>query len=83
MKMKGSWPIALIALLCFAGWTSFGQKQQQPKLAWEYMSMTVPDYAGFSGVNKAGEQGWELVAVTQLEGANITKSYYFKRLKTK
>jgi hypothetical protein len=45
------------------------------------MSMTVPDSVGGERMNKAGEQGWELVAVTQPEGANTAKSYFFKRAK--
>ena len=81
MKTKGFWLATLLALMFLAGWTSFGQKRPQSRLAWEHMRMEVADYEGFDRINKAGEQGWELVAVTQLEGANMTKTYYFKRAK--
>jgi hypothetical protein len=80
MKTKSLWLVALL-LLCAVAWTIYAQKQADTRPAWEYMSMTVPDYASASRLNKAGEEGWELVAVTQPEGANTTKSYFFKRAK--
>ena len=80
MNTKGLWLVALL-LLCAVVWTTYAQKQAETKPAWEYMSMTVPDYSSASSMNKAGEQGWELVAVTQPEGANTAKSYFFKRAK--
>lgn len=78
MKTKSQWLFALL-LLCAVVWTTSAQKQIETKPAWEYMSMTVPDSVGVSNMNKWGEQGWELVAVTQPEGANTAKSYFFKR----
>jgi hypothetical protein len=45
------------------------------------MSMTVADYSGITPLNNAGAQDWELVSVTQLEGANTTEQYFFKRAK--
>ncbi len=78
MKTKNLWLVALL-FLCAVVWTTSAQKQVETKPAWEYMSMTVPDSKGASSMNNAGEQGWELVAVTQPEGANTAKSYFFKR----
>ena len=80
MKTKSLWLVALL-LLCAVVWTTYAQKQADTKPTWEYMSMTVPDSVGGDRMNKAGEQGWELVAVTQPEGANTAKSYFFKRAK--
>jgi hypothetical protein len=80
MKTKGLWLVALF-LLCALVWTTYAQKQADTKPTWEYMSMTVPDHASGIHLNRAGEQGWELVAVTQPEGANTAKSYFFKRAK--
>ena len=80
MKTKSLWLVALL-LLCAIVWTAYAKKHAETKPAWEYMSMTIPDYSSATSMNKAGEQGWELVAVTQPEGANTAKSYFFKRAK--
>ena len=81
VKYKTYSVVVVVLLLCLLGWTSFGQKQPTNKPAWEYMNLTVADYQGLTPLNNAGAQGWELVAVTQLEGANSTKMYHFKRMK--
>lgn len=83
MKAKGYWLVAVIALFCLFGWTGYGQTgtEQKPQPRWEYSTMTVADYQGTSLLNNAGEKGWELVSVTQLEGENTKKQYYFKRAK--
>lgn len=80
MRTKGLWLIAAI-LMCAFVWTTYARKGTETRPAWEYMSVTVADYASAASLNKAGEQGWELVAVTQPEGANTAKSYFFKRAK--
>ncbi len=75
MKAKTKWLVALLVVLCLAGWTGFGQKQPQHKPGWEYLVTASTDSVD---INDLGAKGWELVAVTGFE--NGTK-YYFKRPK--
>lgn len=78
MKTKSLWLVALL-FLCAIVWTTRAQKQSEGRPTWEYMSITIPDSKSEASMNNAGEQGWELVAVTQAEGASTVKSYFFRR----
>jgi hypothetical protein len=78
MKKGFYFAAILTTALLLMTWTMAGQKTQLHP-AWEYKSINIPDYEGLARVNEAGSQGWELVAVTPLEGVN--KMYIFKRAK--
>lgn len=77
MKSRKNWIVALIALafLIFAGWTVNGQKQNPPRVMWEYKVISETDKIP---LNDMGAQGWELVTV-EMGGAQ--EVYYFKRAK--
>lgn len=49
------------------------------KVIWEYITVERPD-SNIETINRAGEEGWELVAVLPAE-TPATKVYFFKRPK--
>jgi hypothetical protein len=67
-------PALLFAMLFLVGWTTFGQKKNQPKVTWEYKRVGHATETGEPELNQLGAQGWELVAVDQ-EGT----VFYLKR----
>ena len=77
--------LAVIVLLGLVGWTSYGQKQNQSRTTWEYISVNGNDYQRFKGdatLNELGTQGWELVSVATYspgDGAQSGTVFYFKR----
>jgi hypothetical protein len=63
----------LVSLLCVVG---FAQQAQEARARWEYY--TTCAHTSFDGLNKLGEDGWELTAATQ--DGTVT-CLYFKRRK--
>ena len=81
MKKGVSLSLALIVLLCVAGWTSYGQRRNPARTVWEYKSVGQ-NQTGFRGdetLNEFGAQGWELVSSAGNDSSGII--YTFKRPK--
>jgi Domain of unknown function (DUF4177) len=67
--------IAMTVLLCVVGWAGLAQERKtQP--AWEYKVIGHGTASGEKELNEFGQQGWELVSVT-----NDGVTYYLKRKK--
>jgi hypothetical protein len=78
MRSKLYISLVVVALICLAAWTGYGQRTSQ---SWEYKVDPVPDAGTDRGnaaraderlINQRAAEGWELAAVG---GSN----YYFKR----
>ena len=78
MRSKLYISLVVVALMCLAAWTGYGQQTRQ---SWEYKVDPVPDAGTDRGnaaraderlINQRASEGWELAAVG---GSN----YYFKR----
>jgi hypothetical protein len=85
MKTK-VWTIVIVAAVLFglAGWTSYGQKQREERMTWEYRVVYAPGARNISEstMNQLGSQGWELVTFQAInnEGGTIgAGNYFFKR----
>ena len=63
----------LVSLLCVMG---FARQAQEARTRWEYQ--TTCAHAGPGSLNRLGDEGWELTAVTQ--DGHVT-CFYFKRPK--
>ncbi len=78
MKLRSNWILALLvfAAMCVCGWSAFGQRQSTDSMRWEYSVKLVTGYPEDSPslFSELGEQGWELIAVSDGRA-------YFKRPK--
>lgn len=86
MKKRIFLSFVTIALLCLAGWTSFGQKSAQSQVIYEYQVLPDPTETGtrdegVKKLNELGAQGWELVLINYERGITAPAKLYFKRLK--
>ena len=77
--------LIVIVLLDVAGWTSYGQRNSQPRASYEYQVIYDPTETGSASegikkLNELGAQGWELVGVNH-EGNIVTTKLYFRRIK--
>ena len=65
MKNKFYLTLVLVALMCFAGWTTYAQLQKNvpAKQTWEYLEVELIDSPATSKLNHLGAEGWELVDV--------------------
>ena len=71
MKTKINLLIAAVVLLCLVGWTIYGQKQTPTKVSWEYHVTGFNNWVEASGkLNALGNEGWELVSVTEVGSTN-------------
>ena len=73
MNRKVALLITLVALLCLAGWTGYGQQSRQ-RDKWEYKIAGHGTETGEQELNELGAQGWELTSVSQDGGR-----FYLKR----
>jgi hypothetical protein len=71
---------AFFVLLFLLALGAYGQKQNQRRTSWEYL--TIPNWDGKSqkatDLNNLGAQGWELVAVGATDSSG-NAPLYFKR----
>lgn len=83
MKKGVSLSLAIIVLLCVAGWASYGQRRSPARAVWEYKSVvsyqTQPLFRGDETTNELGAQGWELVSAAATDSSGTT--FIFKRAK--
>jgi len=85
MNTKTGLLIAAVVLSLLLGWTIYAQKQTATKVAWEYHVWSFNNWAEATGrLNEDGNQGWELVTVTETpttseHGGSVT--IYLKRAK--
>ena len=63
----------VVSLLCVVG---FARQAQEARPRWEYQATC--SHTGAAGLNKLGDEGWELTAATQ--DGTVT-CLYFKRPK--
>lgn len=71
--------VAAALLLCAVGWTGYAQRRAPKRVMWEYRAVGLStSYAEDKTLNEFGAQSWELVAVSNVGGANY---YFFKRPK--
>jgi hypothetical protein len=68
--------LSIISLTPFLSFPATAQTQPEK---WEYIAVSGCGTLESAGVNKLGEEGWELVSVTVI--ASNCPSYYFKRPK--
>lgn len=82
MKKSLYFVIAVLVLLFVLAWVGYGQRQDQRKPAWEYL--TVSNWDGkqqkYTDLNQLGAQGWELVSVGTTDSGGNTL-LYFKRVR--
>ena len=86
MKKSIFLSLVIIALLCLAGWTSFGQKSVPSQVIYEYQVLSDPTETGsmdegIKKLNELGAQGWELAGINYERGVTSPAKLYFKRLK--
>ena len=81
MKVKSSWLIGVLFVLCLLGWTSRGQSSTPSRPTWEYKIVARWDI-GEAELNKLGAEGWELTQYdsgTRGGGATASERYIFRR----
>ena len=81
---KTKWyPAAALAalVLCAAGWTTYAQRQDAQRPAWEYKTVyaSVTELHHLPSFKNHGEQGWELATAVSVEGGGAY--FTFKRQK--
>jgi len=89
MISKNSLLVASIFLSLLLGFTIYAQKQNAPKANWEYHVWSFNNWGEATGkLSEEGNQGWELVAVTEIPIAfdggsahNGSVTIYLKRAK--
>lgn len=88
MKPKSYWLllVAVIALFCLAGWSSYAQKQDASEnkgIVWEYKTLRADRALTEATLNDMGMYGWELTFFDTGERGNgsFGGTYYFKRPK--
>ena len=83
MKVKVLSFLCGVALMCVAGWTNYGQKQDTARPVYEYKVVVVP-HSSMSEqmLNELGAQGWELTSVSsQVVKGGTMNNHFFKRVK--
>ena len=85
MKKSIFLSLMVIALLCIAGWTIYGQKTVPSQVTYEYRVVYDPTETGGmdEGLQKLNELGagrWELVGISHERNVAAAK-LYFRRVK--
>ena len=68
MKKNILLTLIVVALLCVAGWTGYGQRSTQSRVTYEYQIIFDPTETGglddgIKKLNELGFTGWELVGI--------------------
>jgi hypothetical protein len=67
MKNRLYLVLVLAAFMCLAGWSARAQYTRTvPRQAWEHLQMEFDMSVATFKLNQLGNEGWQLVAVTQL-----------------
>lgn len=82
MKKSLYFVLALLVMLFVLAWGGYGQRQNQRKTSWEYLTVSNWDskYRKATDLNELGAQGWELVSVGTTDSSGNTL-LYLKRVR--
>jgi hypothetical protein len=77
--------LIVVALLCIAGWTGYGQKTARSTVTYEYRVIYDPTETGgmddgLQKLNDLGAARWELVGISHERNVEAAK-LYFRRIK--
>jgi len=80
MKTKSTLIVGIIVMLAVLAWTIHAQKQNSQKVSWQYTVLTFYNSnEARMKLEGAGNDGWELVSVTEAPDRSVT--LYLRRAK--